>query len=111
MKSMEVGTLVLSSAVWGAIAAVLVMNLLLKRHRTRLLFISLLMAATGSVIDSVARVLRVSHLPRLVADGAAAVLGAAGLLILLVALARQSAQRSTPPAPGSRMITDDPQSL
>lgn len=102
---MEVGTLVLSSVVWGAIAAVMVMNVLLRRSSTQLLFASLLMAATGSVINAIAQVLRVSHLPRLVADGVSAVLGAAGLLILLVALTRL-AGRNAP-----SMITDEPQSL
>ncbi|HEX9034802.1 MAG TPA: hypothetical protein VF834_23400 [Streptosporangiaceae bacterium] len=103
MPSIEVvavSTLIFTCVVWGMLATLVLMAVLVKRKRDlRLLAIGLLTGSTGAVLDAVGRVLRWSGRAGVVGSGVALLLGIAGLVMVVVAVVRRATQRGPKSAP------------
>jgi ABC-type uncharacterized transport system permease subunit len=101
IRAMEVGSLILTSVVWGMLATALVTSLVLKKRSAWawLLFAGLLSGATGSIIDTTSRVLHWPYRAAVIGSGVALALGAAGLAAVVVAAIRIAIQRQSRTSP------------
>lgn len=100
IRVMDISALVATSIAWGAVAGMLLVDLLLRRLvETRLLFIGLLVGITSGLIDRVTREFHLTYLTTQVVEGISLLLGIAGLVVVIFAAIQLATRRRTAAVP------------
>src|SRR5258706_6469824 len=91
----DTATLALTSVVWVALLTLLLLDLKLKRLRSRLIIAGVLTATTGGLLGQVARHLDWPNGTAVAADGIAMLLGLTGLICIVIDAGRGPRQAVT----------------
>ncbi len=91
----DTATLALGSVVWVALLTLLLLDLKLKRLRSRLIIAGVLTATTGGLLVQVARQLDWPNGTAVAADGIAMLFGLTGLICIVIGAGRDRDQAVT----------------